>query len=517
MDQVDDSGASGSHHAASENIDLKCTEDNTYNNPNPSELEDFIMDKGPISVDNLGLENRDAVSEELEPLSVDEHVAKLQKSANEHKRDLCDETEHDMSGVELSVDHDKHATETVQGSQLENSNTQCSLTLTDLPLEILLHVASFMSPKDIICNLCQVCKTLYHIFAHDHYWKTRISLRWPGKYPVLDREDFNWMRACMEREEIHSQWSDPNQNFHHVMYKDGFFAAVDVVHLFQGGDLLAIGSRDRHLNIVDLRKYDCDKPNPCKDMQIFADHKIHKGWVWSMASCDNVLATGSWDTYVRLWNLGESGIQFFSHIKCKSALLGLHFEPNFIAAGGFDKRLYMVDPRAPADLTIKRYHTQPILSIAADDKYVITGSEDKVISIYDRVAGKNYKKIETDSFVLDLSYGDGQLWSGNKEGKLHLIDARDGLFDETTMQTIDVGHTGRLTGVIHTDGGLFTCSTDNHVKVSDPVLEPSIIADLTSHAAPVARISYNNGVLASAGSDIAVGIWMPKKDRKTLY
>ena len=38
--------------------------------------------------------------------------------------------------------------------------------------------------------------------------------------------------------------------------------------------------------------------------------------------------------------------------------------------------------------------------------------------------------------MLDLSYGDGQLWSGNKEGKLHLIDARHGLFDETTMQVL---------------------------------------------------------------------------------
>ena len=34
---------------------------------------------------------------------------------------------------------------------------------------------------------------------------------------------------------------------------------------------------------------------------------------------------------------------------------------------------------------------------------------------------------------MDLSYGDGQLWSGDKEGKLHLIDARDGLFDETNI------------------------------------------------------------------------------------
>ena len=39
--------------------------------------------------------------------------------------------------------------------------------------------------------------------------------------------------------------------------------------------------------------------------------------------------------------------------------------------------------------------------------------------------------------MLDLSYSDGQLWSGNKEGKLQLLDARDGLFDETTMQVTD--------------------------------------------------------------------------------
>ena len=47
-------------------------------------------------------------------------------------------------------------------------------------------------------------------------------------------------------------------------------------YFLQGGDILAIGSRDRHLNIVDLRKYDSDKPDSCKDMKIFADQKTHK-------------------------------------------------------------------------------------------------------------------------------------------------------------------------------------------------------------------------------------------------
>lgn len=54
----------------------------------------------------------------------------------------------------------------------------------------------------------------------------------------------------------------------------------------------------------------------------------------------------------------------------------------------------MIDPRAPDDLIRKRYHSQPILSVTGDDRYVITGSEDKVVAIYDRVAGKKYKTFE---------------------------------------------------------------------------------------------------------------------------
>ena len=184
MDQADDR----EQEASGDNFGEEYTADNSYNNANSSELVDLNMDKGPntCSVDNVESKTRDCVSEGFEPVSVDGCASELQKSTDEHEPDL--NAEHDMSGVELSVDQDMnvHISETEQGSQYQSSDTECSLTLTDLPLEILLHVASFMPPKDILCTLCQVCKSLYHIFSHDHYWKTRISLQWPGKYPVLD-------------------------------------------------------------------------------------------------------------------------------------------------------------------------------------------------------------------------------------------------------------------------------------------------------------------------------------------
>ena len=95
----------------------------------------------------------------------------------------------------------------------------------------------------------------------------------------------------------------------------------------------------------------------------------------------------------------------FSICRLNSAILDLHYETNFIAAGGFDKKLHMFDPRDPENKTIKRYHAKPILCIAGDDKYVITGSEDKTICIYDRAAGKRFKQIEVHvHMVCFLSY-----------------------------------------------------------------------------------------------------------------
>lgn len=392
-----------------------------------------------------------------------------------------------------------------------SNNDESGLLLTDLPSEILIHIASFLESRVIISSLYRVCKLFYELFSEDRYWKTRISQRWQKQYPVIERDDFNWRKACMTREEIHDMWSKPEEYYNHFMLREGFFAAVDVVHLMKDGRFLAVGSRDRHLNIVDLSKYDCEKQDHFKDLIVASETKAHKGWVWSMASKDDTLVTGSWDTYIRLWDINSGDIAVYSEIKLKTAILDLHFEPNFIAAGGFDKRLYMFDPRAPNEYIRKRYHTQPILSVTADDKYVITGSEDKVVAIYDRVAGKKYKTIETESFVLTMSYGDGQLWMGDKMGKLHVMDTRNGLFDETSIQTFDIGGNGRLTGVVHTDGGIFTCCSDSSVKVVEPSCNPEVIKNLTVHSGEVAGISYNNGVLASAGADIAVGVWIPKQ------
>ena len=106
----------------------------------------------------------------VQPDDCDSHEQEANYQFSEHVKD--------MSGIEVCLDD--------SGSQTETCGSCHSLTLTDMPVEILLHIASFLQPKVIVTSLYPVCKTFYNIFSHDHYWKTRISGRWPQKYPVLD-------------------------------------------------------------------------------------------------------------------------------------------------------------------------------------------------------------------------------------------------------------------------------------------------------------------------------------------
>lgn len=75
----------------------------------------------------------------------------------------------------------------------DNPNTDPSiasdgLILTDLPSEILFHIASFLESRTIGCSLYTACKKFYELFSSDSYWRSRILKRWPKQYPVFDSE-----------------------------------------------------------------------------------------------------------------------------------------------------------------------------------------------------------------------------------------------------------------------------------------------------------------------------------------
>ncbi len=82
------------------------------------------------------------------------------------------------------------------------------------------------------------------------------------------------------------------------------------------------------------------------------------------------------------------------HFRCNSAVLCTHFEPDYLIAGSYDKKVYHIDPRVASILSKKCYHRSPVLCMQVDSQYIITGSEDKTIAIYDRRADSVYKTLQ---------------------------------------------------------------------------------------------------------------------------
>lgn len=395
-------------------------------------------------------------------------------------------------------------------SPVEADVQEKQLKLDILPSEILLHICSFLDAKIVICRLSLTCRAFYHLMNDPLFWKVRIKKRWPKKYPAIpvNDDEFDWKSACISREEEHKRWYNHEEEMDFFRFREGIFAAVDSVKIMEGATHVAVGSRDRYLNVLDLRKLDPNEPEGnIKNARVFTKMDAHKGWIWSMASIDGLLATGSWDTFIKFWDM-EAGGQEIRMVKCKSAVLALHYEPQFMAAGGFDKKVYHIDPRTATIIAEKRIHKKPVLDVTANDKFIITGSEDSTIAIYDRRADAVLKTLELAEYPMSMSYHTDQLWVGDKSGLLHLIDANDG--DFSVVETYNVGHSGKITGVHQTTGALFTCSTDNTIKVLEPNADPGPITTLKKHTAEVASMDYSNGVLVSGSCDISIGIWKPK-------
>jgi WD40 repeat protein len=219
-----------------------------------------------------------------------------------------------------------------------------------------------------------------------------------------------------------------------------------------------------------------------------------------------MLSTSGWDSHVRFWDLTTQDV--VTDVTLQSAILSTHYEANFFAAGGYNGYVYQIDPRTSAITTKHRYHSKSVLSLAVDDHFIISASDDKSLCAFDRRADRLATRLKLEQCPLCISSYRNQLWVGDKAGHLILVDASDA--DFSVVEVYDVGHERQVTGVVCTAGALFTCSMDRTIKVLHPTLSPSLIANLTDHSGDIAKISYQNGVLASACSSSSVGIYRPK-------
>ncbi|XP_063513975.1 F-box/WD repeat-containing protein 9 isoform X3 [Pongo pygmaeus] len=320
--------------------------------------------------------------------------------------------------------------------------------LLSLPPELLLEICSYLDARLVLHVLSRVCHALRDLVSDHVTWRLRTLRRVRAPYPVVEEKNFDWPAACIALEQHLSRWAEDGRWVEYFCLADGHVASVDSVLLLQGGSLCLSGSRDRNVNLWDLRQLGTES---------------NQGWVWSLAAQDHRVCSGSWDSTVKLWDMAADGQQF-GEIKASSAVLCLSYLPDILVTGTYDKKVTIYDPRAgPALLKRQQLHSRPVLTLLADDRHIISGSEDHTLVVVDRRANSVLQRLQLDSYLLCMSYQEPQLWAGDNQGLLHVFANRNGCFQ--LIRSFDVGHSFPITGIQYSVGALYTTSTDKTIRV----------------------------------------------------
>ncbi|KAM5310224.1 F-box/WD repeat-containing protein 9 isoform 2-T2 [Glossophaga mutica] len=333
--------------------------------------------------------------------------------------------------------------------------------LLNLPPELLLEICAYLDARLVLHVLPRVCHALRDLVRDRVTWRLRAQRRLRTPYPVVEEEDFDWPSACIELEQHLSRWAEDGRWAEYFCLADGHFASIDSVLLLQG-------------------------------------------WVWSLAALDHRVCSGSWDSTVKLWDIAADGQQF-GEIKGKAAVLCLSYQPDILVTGTYDKKVTVYDPRVgPALLKSRRLHSSAVLALLADDRHIISGSEDHTLVVFDRRANSVLQRLQLDSYLLCMSYKEPQLWAGDNQGLLHVFANREGCFQ--LVRSFDVGHRSQITGIKHSLGTLYTTSTDKTIRVQVPTDPPRTICTRSHHNVLNGICAEGNLVVAASGG-LSLEVW----------
>lgn len=386
-----------------------------------------------------------------------------------------------------------------------------SLSLLDLPVEVFLHICSFLDAKTLVHGLGLVCKQFHEILNDDSLWKVRINQIWPNvRYPTLpqDEEDeLFWKLSCVAIERQTSLWHNED-SMEKLTLSNVHYSMVDGVLLMHNGQLCISGARDRTLVLWRLPD---DEDKCAKSMSV---DLAHNGWIWDLTSIGDTIYSCSWDKTIKAWNLSDAGLTHLTtyELSLPGALLSITSCPelSLFATGSFCKSVVLFDSRTDSKpVGIYQAHQRAVIGLAMNSNYIISASEDKTVVIYDHRAQRFLNKftISDESFPMSLCMRDDVVYVGDKGGKLHILDPKK---NYECVKTYDTAHDKGITGVYCADGCLITSSMDKTVRILSPTDPPQIITTLNCGYGEIAGIDYLNEVLAVSGIE-AVEIWRPKR------
>ncbi|XP_054011210.1 F-box/WD repeat-containing protein 9-like [Hylaeus anthracinus] len=395
-------------------------------------------------------------------------------------------------------------------SQIEDDKTDSQLSLLDFPVEIFLHICSFLDASTLVHGLSLVCKQFYEILSSDSLWKVRINHIWPNTgYPVLppaEDDELFWKLSCVALEKQTSLWKKED-SMERISLSNLQYSTIDGLLLMQDGHICISGARDRSLACWKLPTEENEKESVmCKEL-------AHDGWIWDLTAIDNTIYSCSWDQSIKAWTLTNTGFYPLKtyQMDVLGALLCITSCPELatFATGSYGRTILVFDQRLGNHPIAKyRPHKRAVIRLAMNSQFILSASEDKTVGIWDQRAGRIMKNvtISQESFPMSMCMQRDMVYVGDGSAKLHVLDPKK---DFKPVKCYPTEHKKGISGVHAGPGCLITSSTDETVRISSPTDPPQHLVTLKSNYGEVASIDYLNDVLAVSGTE-GIEIWRPK-------
>ncbi|VUC21108.1 unnamed protein product [Clonostachys rosea] len=109
--------------------------------------------------------------------------------------------------------------------------------------------------------------------------------------------------------------------------------------------------------------------------------KGHDNGVTCLQFDHNILATGSYDTTIKIWNI-ETGTELRTLRGHTGAVRTLQFDESKLISGSFDKTIKVWNWQTGECLSTLQCHTEGVLSVHFDGPLLASGSIDKTVKIF---------------------------------------------------------------------------------------------------------------------------------------
>lgn len=273
--------------------------------------------------------------------------------------------------------------------------------LAALPTELSYKILSYLDTVSL-CKAAQVSRRWRSLADDDVVWHRMCEQH-------IDRKctKCGWGLPLLEKKKLQA-WSRHQQNHRQPN-------AADVVEIDDETKTQVGESRKRQA--TDDEHEDCDRsfkrsranPGSKSRQQLEAERKFRPwkdvyrdrfkvGYNWKTGRCsiktfkghengvtclqfdDNILATGSYDTTIKIWNI-ETGEVMRTLRGHTSAVRTLQFDDSKLISGSFDKTIKVWNWQTGECLNTLQCHNEGVLSIHYDGCTVASGSIDKTIKV----------------------------------------------------------------------------------------------------------------------------------------